>query len=104
MKKKTGYESVNYTPRGFGAKILNSPDIKIYPDEWKHLDKIAESLEEKLDTIRTYEWRGDMIGNLPITDEGRKIIKQLSEIDREMRSILMNANPEYAEYWYENNY
>lgn len=91
---------MSYIKSGLPFKAQNMPKIHTYPEEWKKLDKIADKLEEKLDLLRSYEWRGSRVGNVPLTEETRAIVKELSKIDAQMHSILMTANPEYFNYWY----
>lgn len=91
---------MSYIKSGLMGKMMAMPKIHTYPKEWKDLDKIADKLEEKLELLRSYECRGCRVGNVPLNDETRAIINELSKIDAKMHSILMDTNPEYREYWY----
>ena len=93
---------MSYIKSGIVSKAA-SPLIHTYPDTWKKLDKKADELEEKLDNIRAVRCNraGRKIGgSIPMTDEARAIIKDLSKIDAEMHTILMQANPEYRIFWF----
>ena len=94
---------MSYIKSGIVSKAAASPLIHTYPDTWKELDKKADELEEKLDNIRAIRCNrtGRKIrGSIPMTDEARTIIKELSKIDAEMHTILMQANPEYRIFWF----
>lgn len=99
MEKHTSVSG--YIKTGQMIKLLNSPTISVYPDEWKELDKQAQVWEDRLYVLRTTNY--DTCKPHPCIDEIRELRKKLSRIDSQMNYILMQANPEYDQYWHGDN-
>lgn len=98
---KTHISVSGYIKSGQMSKLLNSPKITVYPDEWKELDKRAQVWEDRLYVLRTMNY--DTCRPHPYLEEIRELRKKLSRIDSQMNYILMQANPEYDQYWYGDN-
>lgn len=90
---------MSYIKTGWGARYLLSPTIQNYPVEWLELDSVADELECRLDILRKNGNGIFKAGNGDI-DEIRELRKNLSEIDARMHKILMEANPEWDQYWH----
>lgn len=90
-----------YIKTGQMSKLLNSPKITSFPDEWKELDKQAQVWEDRLHVLRTMNY--DTCKPHPHILEIRELRKKLSKIDSQMNYILMQANPEYDQYWHGDN-
>lgn len=80
------------------SKLLMSPSITTYPEEWLELDRKAEPLELRLEVIRKQQY--DTCKPNPNLEEIRKLRKELSKIDAKMSNILMEANPKYYTHWF----
>lgn len=89
-----------YIKSGVMYKLLLSPEIKIYPEEWLKLEKECEILDTKLEKLRSMPSGRQYYYVAPMTDDARGIIKKLSKIEAKQHEILMSANPEYRDYWY----
>lgn len=90
---------MSYIKTGWGGKYLLSPTIQNYPDEWLELDRVADELEYRLYILRG-NGKGIFKADDGHIDEIRELRKHLSEIDARMRKILMEANPEWHQYWH----
>ena len=101
MKNKNTLLVGGYTKTGQMGKLLNSPKITNYPDEWKELDKQAQVWEDRLHVLRTMSY--DTCKPHPYLEEIRELRKKLSKFDSQMRCILMRANPIYNNYWFGEN-
>lgn len=101
MSKNKAKVITGYIKTGHMSKLLNSPKISVYPEEWKELDKQAQIWEDRLYTLRTMNY--DTCKPHPYLEEIRELRKKLSRIDSQMNYILMRANPEYDKYWHGDN-
>lgn len=90
---------MSYIKTGWSGQYLLSPTIQNYPEEWLELDSVADVLEHRLDILRS-NGRGIFKADDGDLDEIRKIRNNLSDIDARMHKILMEANPEWRQYWY----
>ena len=87
-----------YIMSGQMSKMLMSPKIGIYPEEWLTFDKEADLLQKRLEILRKMNY--DTCKPHPYLSEIRDLRKQLSKIDSKMHKILMKANPEYNTFWF----
>ena len=89
-----------YIKSGLMERFSHSPKIEIYPDKWLELEKECEILDAKLDKLRSMPKGREFYYVATMTDEAREIIKKLSRLEAIQHEILMNANPEYRDYWF----
>lgn len=90
---------MSYIKTGWGMRYILSPTIQNYPVEWLELNSVANVMEERLDILRA-NGNGIFKADNGDIDEIRELRKSLSEIDARMRKILMEANPEWDQYWH----
>ena len=99
-----------YINSGLTGKALLADTLTEYPlnksPRWYELEEQAEKLEEELYVLRTgYYYREGITrtytkGLSPSEQDSARVLRaQLSKIEAEQQSIILDANPRYTNYW-----